>query len=161
MLRNVHRLLLVPLSIGIVVFLQVGAYAGGDDVKSNMELADELTTGVVKALLASVPQSISARDITLSPYARDEPHEFIANVFTRILTASGYTTYAPNRQLSSNPAIQQPVEKPEKGLVLEFQAVEFSLTYPKSYRAYLIGGKKVKRKNAARKKAARKSRARK
>lgn len=130
----------VLLCLALVGLVAGGATPGWPDepVVSNMELMSRLTGEAVEKLLAQVPKSVDARDVVLVPYALDERYEFIDNVFTRILTSKGYRVYA-------GPGSNNNSQSTREGFVLEYQAMDFSLVYPKIYRAYLIGGRRVQR----------------
>jgi hypothetical protein len=77
----------------------------------------------------------AGRGIRLKPYANSEEYRFIGNVLTSVLTQRGVTVYQSG-------ALAAPTDG---ALDLEFQAIEFSVVYPRVFRSHLIGGKRVRR----------------
>jgi hypothetical protein len=134
--------LLVPLT------LSASSARADDPVKSNFEIMRTLVTEVSEELVSSFPSETPTRELLLTPVARDERYEFIANIMTKSLTTRGYRAYEPappNPADSTGSPAVPPAAMGESGLRLEFQVIDFSLRYPKIYRSFLIGGKKVKR----------------
>jgi hypothetical protein len=107
-------------------------------VVSNLDLMSKLTGEAARELVESVPGDVEWSDVTLAGFTRDEQYQFTDNVFARVLTSAGHTVYESGQKGSTT------VEKAP--LRLEYQALNFGLSYPKIYRPYLIGGKRVKRK---------------
>lgn len=117
-----------------------------EPVVSNLDLMGTLTTEVIEALLVDMPD-VKHREILLVPYGNEEWYEFLTNGFTRVLSRRGYRTRTRGGIASRDSAGAEP----GTGLVrLEYQALEFSLRYPKVYRSFLIGGRKVKRRASIR-----------
>jgi hypothetical protein len=104
---------------------------------------DELTAEIVDELLRGVNGKTGTREIRLDPYAASEEYEFINNVFMRVLTSKGYKTFEIGTTLISDSVIVK--EYGARGYRLEYQTLDFGLSYPKIYRSYFIGGRKVKR----------------
>jgi hypothetical protein len=113
-----------------------------EPVISNVDLMSRLTGETVEEILAKLSGEISTGDITLVPYTVDERYDFLDNVFTRVLTSSGYRVLVPGSPAAGG---QAGANRSPGGYVIEYQATEFSLAYPKIYRSYLIGGRRVKR----------------
>lgn len=111
----------------------------GDPAISNIDLMKKLTGDTVDEILAQVPRGFESHDVVLVPYAVDEQYEFIDNVFTRILTSRGFRVYDGAGAKANDKA------RAAGGFRLEYQAMDFNLAYPKIYRSYLIGGRRVKR----------------
>jgi hypothetical protein len=105
-----------------------------------------LTTEVGKELISGFPADAAQHEIRLSPSGADERYGFIANVLTSVLTRNGYRAYLPtSATLGDSLGTGSNLSLKEGEYRLEYQAIEFDLRYPKVYRSYLIGGKKVKR----------------
>jgi hypothetical protein len=138
MLFEKRKVLLLCLVLASLVTAAVAASAGEPAI-SNADLMKKLTSESVDEILSGVPDDFDSHDVVLVPYALDERYEFIDNVFTRILTAKGFRVHAG---LEGNAAKQKRVDA---GFVIEYQATNFNLVYPKIYRSYLIGGKRVRR----------------
>jgi len=106
---------------------------------TNLEVMQLVTDAALRDLIARVSGELRGRAVILAPYGSDEQYEFMNHEMSRVLTSAGYRTITPNRApLDSMAALGT-------GLELQYQALDFSLTYPKIYRPFLIGGKKVKR----------------
>lgn len=121
----------------LVASLSVAAHAG-NPVTTNLDVMDTLAGQVLLDVLAGVPSEHQVRDIILVPYANDERYDFLDYVFTRVLTMNGYRTRALTGKTVNDTTLSS-------SLILEYHALNFTLRYPKIYRAYLLGGKKVKR----------------
>ncbi len=107
-------------------------------VVSNLELMGKLVSEAAGELVGSVPADLQWGHVVLAPFARDEQYQFTDNVFARVLTAAGHRVYESASKASG--------DADGGTLRLEYQALSFGLSYPKIYRPYLIGGKRVKRK---------------
>jgi hypothetical protein len=114
------------------------AAADDEPVPTNLEVMHDLVADVAKELLASVPADVAFGSVTLSPYANDDIYNFVGDVLTAVLTDAGHKVYQARQA--------PPDTTGTRAMTLEYQAQHFSLTYPKIYRPFLIGGKKVKRK---------------
>lgn len=121
----------------LVASLSVAAHAG-NPVTTNLDVMDTLAGQVLLDVLAGVPSEHQVRDIILVPHANDERYDFLDYVFTRVLTMNGYRTRALTGKTVNDTTLSS-------SLILEYHALNFTLRYPKIYRAYLLGGKKVKR----------------
>ncbi len=124
--------------------------AGADEpVKSNLNVAREMTLEVATELVSGFPDTISSRDIQLAPFGNDERYEFIANMLTEALTSKGYRTHMPVRPAvadSAAAAATAPAAVANRsGLRLDFTAIDFRVRYTKIYRSFLIGGRTVRR----------------
>jgi len=127
----------------VVVGVTLAGPATADDepVVSNLELMGRLTGQVAQELIESVPVTAGMGDVILVPNELTDQYEFTDNVIARVLTGAGHKVY------QSEPGTQ-PAPLPdsvETRLQFEYQAIHFELSYPKIYRPFLIGGKKVKR----------------
>lgn len=130
-----------PLLCAVLLWMAAaaGPVAADEPTVSNVDLMNKLTSESVDEILTRVPDNFHSRDVVLVPYALDERYEFIDNVFTRILTAKGFRVRAG---VAGNAASKA---RTDSGFVLEYQATDFNLAYPKIYRSYLIGGRRVQR----------------
>jgi len=114
---------------------RVDARAG--EAPSNLELMTTLTTEAVTELMTRVEHTTGGRGVRLKPGANSEEYRFIANIITTVLSERGVTVH---QTVAANQAAT-----PDDALDLQFQALEFSVTYPKVFRSYLVGGKHVRR----------------
>ncbi len=139
----------VTLVVCLLMALTSGWSAAAESpVRSNLDVMHAVTTQVGEDLISGFPATVAGRELRLVPLGKDERYEFVANVLTQSLTAKGYRTYAPVSGVmpdtaGSGPPSGSSLERSR--LRLEFQVIDFSIGYPKIYRSYLIGGKKVKR----------------
>ena len=125
------------LSAGLMAVCLSTAARADEPVTTNLDVMDDLASQVLLDVLAGVPSQHQVRDIILVPYAADERYDFLDNVFTRVLTTNGYRARAGLGRAGSDTT--------SSSLILEYHALNFSLRYSKIYRAYVMGGKKVKR----------------
>lgn len=136
---NQHRALLWC-AVVLATLLAVPATAEDEEVVSNLELMTRLTSEVAEELIAGVPASANMGSVFLVPYQTSDQYEFTDNVIARVLTSAGHKVY---QSVASG---GQPEGASATVLRLEYQAIHFDLSYPKIYRPFLVGGKKVKRK---------------
>jgi len=121
-----------------VVALAAPVVADDAPVLSNLELMTRLTSDVTTALMDSVPANIDVGSVILVPKEVGEQYTFTDNVIARVLTASG-------RKVFQGGVTTTPSDSVRSTFRLEYQVIHFELSYPKIYRPFLIGGKKVKR----------------
>jgi len=138
---NPYRALLCCLFV-LAVVPAAPAAAEDEKVVSNLELMTRLTGEVAEELIAGIPASANMGDVLLVPHEAADHYEFMDNVITRVLTAAGHKVYAVG---AAGSHAKPPGGTSETVLRLEYQALHFDLAYPKIYRPFLIGGKKVKR----------------
>ena len=118
------------------------------DVPTNLDLMSNMATQVVEELLANLPSHVTGDQVMLSPYGQGERYQFLTNQFSIVLSGRGYKVSASNVADSVSSAATQSYSGGQtnaRGYKLIYQALDFRLMYPKAYRAYLIGGKRVKR----------------
>jgi hypothetical protein len=121
---------------------------GAEAVKSNLDVLTELAAGVANELIAGFQSSLGTQaGVRLIPRGEGETYEFLMNVFTAELTSRGIKTYssAPKGAGNAKDLADEFEPATERTMELNIQALEFSLTYPKIFRSYLIGGRNVKR----------------
>jgi hypothetical protein len=117
---------------------------GAEPIKSNLDILTELATGVADELISSFQSNLNVQGgIRLVPHAEDETYDFLMNVFTAELSAKGIKTYSSAKSGAKHASDSSAAQ--EGTMELNIQALDFSLTYPKIFRSYLIGGKQVKR----------------
>jgi hypothetical protein len=144
---NLARAAVVAGLAGVLGLAFTGA-RGDTGVKSNLEVMRTLSSGVCDELVSGMPAGLPTRDIRLAPAGKDDRYQLIGDVLVQTLGEKGYRAYLP-----VVPAASDSTARPDSssvglgsaGLVLEFDAIEFDLRYPKIYRSFLIGGKTVKR----------------
>ncbi|MEE9269356.1 MAG: hypothetical protein V3V49_03760 [Candidatus Krumholzibacteria bacterium] len=125
------------------VVLLSGTVRAQEPVMTNLELMTRLTNEVIEELITRMPAGPEDRSFILAPYTRNERYEFISNGFSRILTRRGHRVLTrADHAINDSSAV---AGRSTRGMRLEYQALDFSLIYPKEYRSHLIGGKKVKR----------------
>jgi len=133
--------------VALLGALAPGARADGA-VKTNFEVMQAVTGEVCVELVSGISSVVPTREIRLAPFGRDERYDMISNALTRVLADKGYRVYLP---VTAAPGDSSPapdttsVATSKTTLMLEFQAIEFNLRYPKIYRSFLVGGKTVKR----------------
>jgi len=102
------------------------------DAPSNLDLMTEMTAAVANELGDKFASQLAGRGVKLRPYAADERYQFLNTVFISTFADRGMTVYKSSVPDSS-------------ALTVEFQALKFELAYPRVYRSWLFGGKKVER----------------
>jgi hypothetical protein len=125
------------------------AIAWDEAVVSNLELMTRLTSEAAEELIAGVPASADMGDVFLVPHQSTDQYEFTDHVIARVLTAAGHKVYE-STGATGRQTMQQPEGASGTVLQLEYQTLYFDLTYPKIYRPFLVGGKKVKRRAGVR-----------
>ena len=133
--------ILVGIIIGaaIVMTAPVASHADDPPPQTNLEIITTLTNTVASRLLAGFEPKLLGRGVRLSPVATNEQYQLVGNIFTRILSEAGTTTY-----LAANPK-NAVVDTLYDVLVLEYEIQEFHLAYTDISRRFLIGGKRVSR----------------
>ena len=118
--------------------LSLAVTARADEpVRTNIDVMKLVTNEVIAEVLAGFPQNLAVSELILAPYAADAKYDFMAQVFAQTLTERGYKTFTSQKDGIRDAG-------PER-LTLQFQALDFSLRYPKIYRSHLVGGKVVER----------------
>ncbi len=121
----------------VCMLVVVGPSTGRAETQnSNLDLLTSLTTEVVEELLTRLEDARGDRGVRLVPYANSEEYRFLETVFMTRLTERGVQVY---KATAAGPGGDDNVVE------LQFQALEFSVVYPKIFRSYLIGGKHVRR----------------
>jgi hypothetical protein len=145
-MRIVERLILVACLLAALTAILPDVLQAKEPVTTNFEIMKALTTEISEELISGFPADAAGHEIRLSPSGTDERYEFIANVLTGTLTRNGYRAFAPMAAAPRDSLGAVWITETREGeFRLEFQAIDFDLRYPKVYRSYLIGGKKVKR----------------
>jgi len=128
--------------VAFVAFVVGGIPSAHADepARTNLEVMTDLSRATVGQLYAGFASKLAGRSVRLKPYATNEEYQFVTNVFTRVLAQQGVTVYPP---VAAGPGAA--ADSAGAGWVLEYQVMSFTLSYPKIYRAHLIGGKRVKR----------------
>lgn len=137
-----------PMACLFAALIMVGpGVAGADEpVKTNLQVAKELTSAVIDELLASIPDNVDADEVWVASARSDERYQFVFNVLTGTLTARGVKTHDRLGYMAADTSGANPGLKAMGDEVwLEFEVQDFDLEYTKIYRKFLIGGKRVKR----------------
>lgn len=125
--------------VGAAVALTVAhADARAGDAPSNLDLMTAATTEVVSDLLTKIQSERVLKSVRLKPFGNTEEYTFIGGVFTSVLAEKGVTTYLRTAAGADTNATTTPLE-------LQFQTLEFGVSYSKVFRSHLIGGKHVRR----------------
>jgi len=125
--------------VGAVVALTVAhADARAGEAPSNLNLMTSVTTEAVNDLLARIESGRALNAVRLKPFGNTEEYTFIGGVFTSALAQKGVTTYLRT-------AAGADTSSAASALELQFQALEFGVSYSKVFRSHLIGGKLVRR----------------
>jgi hypothetical protein len=120
----------------VALFIAVPAAHAGDPVPSNLDLMTELGARVIGDIVGQIESKVGKERLQVRPSGNSEEYQLIADIFTRLLEEKGVEAVHHTAQSSADTL--QP-------FVLDYKVPIFRLTYPKVYRSYLIGGKKVKR----------------
>jgi hypothetical protein len=135
-LRRGRRLAAVLVSLVLVVAMAGAVHA--QESESNLDLMTSLTEEVAVELLSALDEARAGRALRLVSFANSEEYRFLEKVFTTVLTDRGVQLYRTS-------AAPEATETQDDALELHLQATEFSVAYPKIFRSYLMGGKKVRR----------------
>lgn len=108
------------------------ALADDTPAPSNLDLMTDMSSAIANELSDKFLADLEGRGVQLKPFSNDERYQFLVNIFTSTFTAKGLTVYQSN-------------VTGELLYSVEFQALTFDLKYPKVYRSWLFGGKRVKR----------------
>ncbi len=122
--------------VGLVAVVPVSSFAE-EPALSNLDLMTALSRQVVDRLIDNFGGEVTGGAIRLAPLANTEEYLFLENVFSRALAERNIRLVertAPGADADS-----------VRVFAVEFQAMLFDVHYPKAYRAYLFGGKRVKR----------------
>lgn len=108
---------------------------------SNLDLMTKLGTEVVEEIVGGIESQVAVQGVRLKPLAAAEYYRFLDNIFTKIMKERGIKIYGPPGQPGQG-AENMEAANP---LILEYEALEFRLSYERIYRSFLIGGKRVQR----------------
>jgi hypothetical protein len=130
---GVRRGALACLIVSIVV---AGVTGGASAQETNLDVMGELTRGAAGDIIEDLNAARGQRGVRLVGAVSTEQYRFIEGVFTSVLKERGVPVYTGAKAAEG-----------DNGNVLElhYDAVEFAVMYPKVFRSYLIGGKKVRR----------------
>jgi hypothetical protein len=129
---SVAASLLAVFAIAVTLFSATDGYAQ-DPAPTNLDLMMELGTQVVDEIIGNIGADVRGVRLEIVPAASTEEYQVLDDIFTNLLESRGIDT--AYRTSQDDPSLYS----------LEFKVPVFRLTYPKVYRSYLIGGKKVKR----------------
>lgn len=138
-----HRITRMGVSVSIallsvwVVSSAVSVADAAEPVPSNLDLMTQLSTQVAEDIVGKIGQEIRGKRLRLAPSANSEEYQLLEDVFASILSEQGVTAVDASAKAVG--------AEEDDAFVLEYKVPVFRLTYPKVYRAYLIGGKKVER----------------
>ena len=124
--------LLALVAVAIAVLPATAVYAE-DPPPTNLDMMTKLGTQVVEYIVGKIEPDVKGVRLDIVPAASSEEYQLLDDIFTRLLEERGIDT-VHRKQTDESSAY-----------ALEFKVPVFRLTYPKVYRSYLIGGKKVKR----------------
>ena len=118
----------------IVVSALATTPALADDPRpgTNLDVMSALGEQVVGDALLQLDGRLDKNGVRVTGFAVNEHYQFLNGIFTSVLTQRGYRTYPGT------------VDLPD-GSTLQYELLNFHLSYPEVYRSWLIGGKKVKR----------------
>lgn len=140
-----YRSMYAAIIFGVALAISMVPPASAEEpVMSNLQLMTDMSHAAAVDIVDRVAPQLLGRSVRLKPFGTGEEYQLITNVMTAVLTERGIVTFP-----ASAPGRPSPPEAND-ALVVEYQALEFSLDYAKVYRSHLIGGKKVKREGAVR-----------
>ena len=128
----IAALLLAFLAVAIAV-LPATEVCAEDPTPTNLDLMTKLGTQVVEDIIGKIGPDVKGVRLDIVPAASTEEYQLLDDIFTRLMEESGIDTVHRKSTDESN------------AYALEFKIPIFRLTYPRVYRSYLFGGKKVKR----------------
>jgi hypothetical protein len=141
MFSSQHRGLARVTLLSVALLTLTAGAVRAQDPLPNIGVMRQITADTMGELLGQMSPFIQGRPVYLAPYANDERYEFLNLEISKLLSANGYRAIAnPTGMVDTSG-----VSGEGTGLRLEYQALDFSIRYPKIYRSYLIGGKQVKR----------------
>ncbi len=104
-----------------------------DPAPTNLDLMTRLGNQVAEDIVGKIDPDVRGVRLEIVPAANTEEYQVLDDIFTRLLEEKGIET------------VYRAAEDDDALYALDYKIPVFRLTYPKVYRAHLIGGKKVKR----------------
>jgi hypothetical protein len=124
-----------------LVWSAAPAAGAEDEAPSNLDLMSRLGTQVANDIIGKIDSNVRGVRLQVAPFAGSEEYQLLDDIFTRILQEKGIETVTAQPKAGTSQEEQQPPPP----FVLDYKVPIFRLSYPKVYRSYLIGGKKVRR----------------
>ena len=124
--------LLAVFAVALTLFLATDVRAE-DPAPTNLDLMTKLGNRVVEDIIGNIDPDVRGVRLEIVPAGNTEEYQVLDDIFTRLLEARGIDT------------VHRTSEDEDTLYALQYKVPVFRLTYPKVYRSYLIGGKKVKR----------------
>ncbi|MBI4720999.1 MAG: hypothetical protein HY770_07240, partial [Chitinivibrionia bacterium] len=122
-----------------------GVRAEEPRVAGNLEVVTKLTLEIAAELRAAFPGNAAERGVYLHMEADDEKYQVMRSVITSSLADNGFKVYASEKTPAAETPESTAVEPLRPPMRLEIRALEFAIRYPRIYRSFLIGGKRVER----------------
>lgn len=116
-----------------LVLLSAPDVRAEDPAPTNLDLMTKLGSQVIEDIFAKFNSDVKGVRVQLYPEGNTEEYEFLEDVFTQLLEERGVETVHGVRPDG------------DSLYTIDYKIPVFRLSYPKVYRSYLIGGKKVKR----------------
>jgi hypothetical protein len=121
------------------------AVRAAEPVPSNLDLMIALSTQAVEDIVAKIGPDVKGLRLQVRPSANSEEYQLISDVFHRVLEENGINAVQPSAPTAPATATSPDSNEDAKPYILDYKVPIFRLTYPKVYRSFLIGGKKVRR----------------
>lgn len=138
-------LVFVALAAAFIAGGAICAHSAESKPAGNLEVISRLISEIAAELQAAFPGEVAERGVYLQSSADDEKYQVIKNVFTSSFAEHGITVYSSARTRTANTPDSAAAEPQRLPFRLEIRALEFAIWYPKIFRSFLIGGKKVER----------------
>lgn len=125
------------LTVFVTMSIVTAPAAQAEDLApSNLDLMTNLSVQAVEEIIDQIGTKMGGKRLQVNPFGTTEEYQLIVDVFTRMLEEKGVEAVNQTAQTADDAT---------RPYVLDYKVPIFRLTYPKVYRSYLIGGKKVKR----------------
>lgn len=124
---------ILALSSVVLTVLFNSAVLAEEPLRTNLDLMTGLGTRVVEDIIGKIDSEVRGVRLKVVPQGSTEEYELLEDIFTQLLENRGVATVHGEKAGDENL------------YEIDYKIPVFRLSYPKVYRSYLIGGKKVKR----------------
>jgi hypothetical protein len=145
-----RRGFVIALIAALIAVGAAGAHAvesrtPANQVPGNLEVISKLTAEIAAEFEKAFPPGVAKRGLYIQTKADDEQYQVIRDVFTSTLTDHGFTVYASAAMRAAGTPDSTVVGSSRQPYRLEIRALEFAIWYPRIFRSFVIGGKRVER----------------
>jgi len=137
--RDLAATLVLVVFIAAIVLSAATVVRAEDKAPSNLDVMTRLGTQVVEDIIGKIDSDVRGVRLRVVAFANTEEYHLLDDIFMRLLEEKGIDAVVQHPIPGAAPTNDQSPH------ALDYKVPVFRLTYPKVYRSYLIGGKKVRR----------------